>query len=47
MVEAVERYRGELEYLWVDIERFKKVGKFLGIKSVPVTYLIKNGELEN
>ena len=45
MIEAVEKHEGKVEYLYMDIEKFEKIAEFLGIKSVPITYLIKNGAL--
>ena len=45
MIEAVEKHEGKVEYMYMDIEKFEKIAGFLGIKSVPVTYLIKNGAL--
>ena len=45
MIEAVEKHEGKVEYLYVDIEKFSKIAEFLGINSVPITYLIKNGGL--
>ena len=45
MNEAVKKTDGKVDYLFMDVEKFENIARFLEIKYVPVIYLIKSGVL--
>ena len=41
----MKKHNGAVEYLYVDIDTHKELAQMLQIQSIPIMYMVRNGEL--
>lgn len=45
LLEEIKKFNGAVEYLYVDIDKHQQIAQMLQIQSIPICYMIKNGQL--
>jgi thioredoxin len=45
LTELIKSHEGAVEYLYVDVDKNQQIAQMLQIQSIPVCYMVRDGEL--